>query len=220
MAKLREYTKEEDKVSVEEKSVMQERITQEENRISEAERVHNAQISERYWQLKNIVDDQFATKTVESPIQHVQMHAAPAYPTYGYTPEVEQNPKVTEYIRNLKASIYQAESYEVAAPVMQQEVAEPEVVNEIKTVAQESYGLTTFGKLALGIFAAVVVTMVAMIGANTKMLEQKSMRIDELQMQRQTLIEENAAVQRRIADAQSEETIRQYAESQGMVRVD
>ena len=46
------------------------------------------------------------------------------------------------------------------------------------------------------------------------------MRINELQMQRQTLIEQNAEVERRIAEARSEEAIRQYAESQGMIEID
>ena len=214
MTKLRECTMEK------ERTTLQDVPTYEDDRIAEMERAHNEQISERYRQLKNIVDDQFSTRTIETPTQHSYANSAPAYQTYAYASTVEQNPQVTEYIRNLKASIYQTENYETSATMMQQEVVEPVVVNEAKATTQESYGLTTMGKVVLGVFAAVVIFMMALIGANTNTLEQKSMRINELQMQRQTLIEQNAEVERRIAEARSEEAIRQYAESQGMIEID
>lgn len=214
MTQLRECTIEK------ERTELQDLPTYEEKLMTEAERMHNEQISERYRQLKNIVDDQFATRTIETPTQHHFANNAPAYQTYSYAPTVEQNPQVTEYIRNLKASIYQTENCEVQAPVMQQEIAEPVVVNEMKTTMQESYSLTALGKVVVGVFAVVVISMMVLIGANTNTLAQKSMRIDELQMQRQTLLEQNAEVERRIAEAKSEETIRQYAESQGMIEID
>ena len=220
MAKLREYTMEEEKVSVEEKVTVQERATQEEQRISEAERAHNAQISENYRQIKNAVSDQFGCRTIDMPAQRIHMNTAPVYPTYSYTPAVEQNPQVKEYIRNLRESVYQTSIYETATPAIEQEIAKPVVVNETKKSVQATYSLTTLGKVAVAIFAAVTISMMTLIGVNSNILAQKSMRIDELQTQRQMLIEQNIEVERRIAEARSEETIRQYAESQGMIEVD
>ena len=81
----------------------------------------------------------------------------------------------------------------------------------------EEYGISSYAKKILLTFGTVVTVMLAVIGINSQIIRQKNMRINQLEERRQELLEENAEIQARIEKAQSEETIRQYAESHGMV---
>lgn len=201
--------------------MVRERTIEQERVISKEEQEHNARISERYLQLKNAVEDQFAQKTPEMTVQAsvFTSDAAVQTPSFGYTPTVEQRPQVTEYIRNLRQSIFTADTLNGMNVSTQQETATV-TDNVAENVVQESYSLTTFAKTVMAVFAVVVMSLMALICVNTHSLEQKSIRIQELQAKRQELIERNQEVERRIEEAKSEETIRQYAESQGMVKAE
>ena len=197
--------------------LVRERTIEQERVISKEEQEHNARISERYLKLKNAVEDQFATVTPETTAQtsvytsDVSMQT----PTFGYTPTVEQRPQVTEYIRNLRHSVFTSEAFTLSNTNTQQEVTAETVA---PTVSEVSYSLSTMAKAVLACFAAVVVGLMSMICVNSHTLAQQSTRIHELQAYKQELTLRHAEVEERIAEAKSEETIRQYAESQGMVR--
>lgn len=60
--------------------------------------------------------------------------------------------------------------------------------------------------------------MLTLICVNTQILSRKSAELKDLERQRQELVERNEEIQRRIEDAQSEETIREYAISNGMIQ--
>jgi cell division protein FtsL len=91
-------------------------------------------------------------------------------------------------------------------------------VQEEATVKQLGYSLSPLAKLVMAVFTMVIVAMLALICVNTQAINQKTIRIKNLEQQREELMEEHEDVQRRIADAKSEETIREYAQSQGMVQ--
>jgi cell division protein FtsB len=200
---------------VRERTIAQERV------VSKEEQEHNARISERYLQLKNAVEDQFAQKTPEMTVESsvYTSDVAVQTPSFAYTPAVEQRPQVTEYIRNLRQSIFTSETFTGVSTENQQETAQI-TQNPAKAVVAEGYCLTTFAKAVMAAFALVVIALMAWIGANTQMLEQKSVRLNSLQAQRQELVQRNQELTSRIEEAKSEESIRQYAESRGMVKAD
>ena len=199
--------------------MVRERTIEQERVISKEEQEHNARISERYLKLKNAVEDQFATITPETTAQASVFSADVSMqtPVYGYTPTIEQRPQVTEYIRNLRHSVFTSDAFTLSNTNTQQEVIAETVA---PTVSEVSYSLSTMAKAVMAGFAAVVVALMAMICVNSHTLAQQSNRIQELQAHKQELTERYAEVEKRLEEAKSEETIRQYAESQGMVRAE
>lgn len=201
--------------------MVRERTMENEKVISKEEQEHNARISERYLKLKNAVEDQFAEKTVEMNVHASVYTPDVTAPKFDYMPVVEQRPQVTEYIRNLRESIFSSDVFNMNVNTPKEApVVEENVITETQNVVKEGYSLTTFAKVAMVTFGVVVISMMALIGVNSRTIEQKNMRIQELQARRQELVEQNAEIQRRIQEATSEETIRQYAESQGMIKID
>ncbi len=67
-------------------------------------------------------------------------------------------------------------------------------------------------------FAAVVIVMLTLICVNTQLIRQRTVEVQGLQAQNAALQEEYAELQSRIRDAVSEETIREYALSRGMIQ--
>ena len=95
-------------------------------------------------------------------------------------------------------------------------IATPVQSATVKTEAQ--YSLSSMAKIVMAAFACVIVAMMTLICVNTYAINQKRMRIEELETQKAELVERSQEIQRRIENATSEETIREYAESQGMVK--
>ena len=198
---------------------------------------HNAQIAERYRKLQNAEAGQFAENTyaenrsAESVRASVLTPEAPIYaPVTNNTSVVEQAPQVTEYVRaQVTAPIFTADKFETLDKAVAQEVAPtfvaPTMSVEITPVAtisiakQEQYALNTFAKLVMAVFAMVVVAMLTLICVNTHTINQKRIRLQNLEEKRQELVEQNEEIQRRIAESKSEATIYEYAQSQGMVQI-
>lgn len=191
---------------------------------------HNAMISERYNRLKNAVANQFAedTRTEErrgdTPYQSVPEKTTYISPNAAtQTATYTQTPMVTEYISRSTSPLFTTEKFERIQQMNEgMEMAEP-VVAEMPmqmtaTATQAQYSLSNVAKIAMGIFAGVVVTMMATISVNTHLINQKRMNIQALEMRKVELTQEYEVLQERIEDATSEETIREYAESQGMVQ--
>ena len=189
---------------------------------------HNAQISERYRRLQDAEADQFGSSTVNAPVASVTVAPEKTVrPVFEQTPALAQAPQVTEYVRSrIETPVFTTEKFSnmtataVATPVISAPVAPMpvEVYAPVQAVEkEEQYSLTRMAKAVIAVFATLVIAMLTLICINTQIINQKTIRIQNLEEKRQELIEQNAEIQRRIERAQSDETIREYALSQGMI---
>ncbi len=192
------------------------------------EREHNAQISERYRMLQDAIEDQFSAHSQNTVYQAAATYA-PSQTQYAPTftaptPSVEQRPSVTEYVRTNVAdsTLFSAEKFEkfqvneqYSAPTY---VGDAVNVNEEAVAVEESYSLSSFAKLIMAAFTLVVVAMLTLACINTQTIQSKSIRLQNLEEKRQELLEKNEEIQRRIEEAKSDEVIREYATSQGMIQ--
>ncbi len=187
---------------------------------------HNAQISERYRRLQDAEADQFGSSTVSAQSATVAPEK-PVQPVFEQTPALAQAPQVTEYVRSrIETPVFTTEKFStmtdtaVATPVISAPVAPMpvEVYAPVQAVEKEvQYSLTSMAKAVIAVFATLVIAMLTLICVNTHILNRKNIRIKNLEEKRQELIEKNEEIQRRIEIAQSDETIREYALSQGMI---
>jgi hypothetical protein len=195
--------------------------------ITREEQEHNALIKERYNQLRNAVADQFSEQPqIAQQEPNVQASVAASLasvyrPAYDFSSVLDQRPTVTEYINpgiaqapaSEQVTYAQAETY--AMPTFIADVAKaPE---QTAATQVESYSLSTMAKAAMALFAVVTIGLLAVIGANTQVIQQKERHLQALQQERVELLRQGEDIQRRIEMAKSEETIREYALSQGMI---
>ena len=178
---------------------------------SREEQEHNALISERYNQLKNALANQFLDDTEQREQANAQATVAASIASvyrsaFDFSSVLEQRPTVTEYVQQ---NTYSAPTFTAEVNTLPKQ--------ETASVSKESYSLSTFAKAAMAVFAVTVVAMVTLIGVNTHTIQQKEMRLQQLQEEQAELVEKGQEIQRRIEAAKSEETIRAYAESQGMI---
>ena len=175
---------------------------------------HNAMIKERYDRLKNAVDSQFAEETEERVNTSVRDNA-PLYisPNPKNSAANAQAPMVRDFGSSIASSVFTAERFNVMQPT--QEVAP---VQAARVEMEAQYALSPFAKIAMAAFTFVIVAMLTLITVNTNILNQKRIKIQNLEKKHEQLMDQYEEVQRRIEAATSEETIREYAESQGMVK--
>lgn len=190
--------------------------------------IHNARIKERYQQLLNAEAEQFAEHTEvrnESAYEVRASILAPERPVE-QTPVFEQVPQVTEYMSTRSDSpIFTTEKFnavsdmQTATPVAPVEIPAPmqAPVAAVAVETEAQYSLSRVAKIAMAAFASVVVVMLSAIGINSNVIQKNTVRLNALEERRAELIEQNTEIQRRIEDARSEETIRQYALEQGMI---
>ena len=189
---------------------------------------HNAMISERYNRLKNAVDSQFAeeTRTEDRAADNVNANVSarentPLYisPNPVNTATYAQTPTVTEYVSPVASTIFTAERLNKVQSM--EEVAPTATPVQATAVQMETqYALSPMAKIVMAVFTFVIVAMLTLITVNTNILNQKRIKIQNLEEKQEQLMEEYEEVKRRIEAATSEETIREYAESQGMVRAE
>lgn len=187
----------------------------------EAQR-HNAMIQERYRRLQNAVADQFAEETQEHVAEKATNISVPEKtslyisPSNVNTAALEQTPRVTEYFSLSSSPLFTTEKFErmqteeVMAPV---EVAKP--VQAVSTALQPQYALSSVAKVVMAVFTLVIVAMLTLICINTQLINQKTARIQELEERKEQLMGQYEELQERIELARSEETILEYAQSQG-----
>ncbi len=172
---------------------------------------HNAMIQERYRKLLDAVEDQFAAsqEPTYAPVY------TPQPPVVEETPVAEQTPLVREYVATEREERIQ----KTPAPVA---VSEPTVsvnaVQKAATKAAAQYSLTPFAKVAMAVFALLVVTMLLFIGLNSQIIRRKSVRLQDLQEQKQELVEQNEQLRRSIEELQTEESILQRAYEAGLLQ--
>lgn len=201
-----------------------------------AAQLHNAQLEanfkilleteNRQWEaIKNNSARMSATLTPTRPVE-----TSTPVQTQAHT-KVEQTPVITEY-KHTVPDLFRSQTMEkvLARSAVETVIPTAEVytapisdfapVETVAAEAEEQYGLSAFAKKILIAFCATVTAMLAIIGVNSHIINQKNININQLEQKRQELLEENAEIQARIERAQSEETIRQYAQSHGMVMGD
>ena len=189
---------------------------------AEAERAqkHNESINENFLKIKNLVHAQFeedeaqdvAAEVVEEPI----VEEAPLYISPSNVARLEQAPLVTEYASPMAAAVFTTQKYEMAKENMQPvEFTAP--VQATERAVEVSYALTPLAKVIMAAFTFVVVAMLAMICMNTQIIRQKRIRLQNLEEQKEELVNEVAEIEQRIEAAKSEEAIRQYALENGIV---
>ena len=186
---------------------------------------HNAMISERYNRLKNAVDSQFAedTRTENRMVENTNVNGSarenkPLYISPNPRNATAYTPASTEY-SSVVSTLFTAENLDRIQRV--EEVAP--VATPVQATAvqmEERYTLSPLAKAVMAVFTCVIVAMLTMITINTNIISQKRIKIQNLEEKQERLMEEYEEVQRRIEAATSEETIREYAESQGMVRAE
>ncbi|MBO5240676.1 MAG: hypothetical protein J6B56_04555 [Clostridia bacterium] len=201
--------------------------TQAQTQTREAQ-LHNAGINERYRRLAAAEERQFGeSNATESTVRASVL--APERPVFNAPvaediPAIEQIPTVTEYVRTpVQSPVFTTEKFNSIAeeqPVAVQAPVEMPAQAPVAavSVSQEAqYSLSRMAKMVMAAFATLVMVMLVAIGINSRIISQKTLQLQALEAQRAELLEENAEIQSRIAQARSEETIREYAQSQGMI---
>ncbi len=192
---------------------------------------HNAQIRERYNRLLSAEADQLASETyAQTPVQEVRASVlapeAPAYvsPITENTPVLEQEPQVTEFVREEVASaVFTTEKFDNLQQFGNANVAEAIAPTYVAPVFQsataaavevEHYSLSAFAKKVIAGVGAAMIAMVSLIGVNTQIINNKKMQLRRLEQRQSELVNENARLQEEIEIATSEETIRAWAQQQ------
>jgi cell division protein FtsL len=195
--------------------VRERQMTQE---VSTEREAHNAQISERYRKLQSAEADQLASGETNVA---AQVEAPIYYSPASETPAMQQTPAVTDYVGSASAlftseKFDRMEGFATEEQMMAPTYVEP--AHEQATAVAERYALTPLAKLVMAIFAVVVVAMLSLIGVNSRIISKQKIQVKNLEQKREQLIEQHDEIQNRIQIAQSEESIRAWAESQGMVQ--
>ncbi len=176
---------------------------------------HNAMINERYRKLLDMVEDQLSASTVEES-GYAPLSIAPQAPVLEQAPALEQTPTVTEY-----APVFTTEKLERIEQLCQEAipVADKQTKEVVKaaTTAVAHYSLTPLAKLVMAAFTLVVVAMLVLIGINSRLMQQRGVRIKNLEEQRQELIERSEELQLRIQELQTEASILERATEAGLL---
>ncbi len=180
------------------------------------EEKHNAMISERYRKLLDAVEDQFSAVGVEDAYAATRVVEAPVREE---TPVVEQVPQVTEYTPStLASSVFTTEKFERMEAVTPVETNVAPVRAQATKVATEAhYSLTPLAKVAMAVFTLLVVAMLVLIGVNSQIIKNKSIRIKNLEEKKEQLIEQYQELNEYIAELQTEESIIQRATDMGLL---
>ena len=209
-----------------------ERVNLQQQLAEQEAQKHNALIRERYKRLQDAEADQFSQSyTQETNATDYTVRAsvlAPEKPSVSVndTPIFEQTPQITEFVRErIDSPVFTTDKFNaVEETAMQATTFAPVETQAVQmqapaAVAVESqYSLTQFAKMVIAAFAAAVIVMLSLICVNTQLIRQKTMEYDALQMQSEQLQAEYAQLQARIEKATAEETIAEYALSQGMIQ--
>ena len=195
-------------------------------REAQEREVHNAMIAERYKEMLGVVEGQINSEPVFNSAQtYAPVVEEPVNVPFYSAPVMEQAPQVTEYTpTNLAASLFTTETLDRIAPqstvgTFAPTYVAPAPIVEEKTVVvkEEAYSLSSVAKMAIAIFAAVVVLMLTLIGVNTQTIYRKNVRLQNLEEKKQELMERNEEIQRYISELQTEESIIERATEAGLL---
>lgn len=183
--------------------------------------LHNSMIGARYREMLDGVDEQFKD---EAPVSNTTTTSMPVMDTPVNTPAMEQNPQVSEYTPSaVVESLFTTATLDnvVSQPARDTfapTVVMPQTVEKPTVKKAESYSLTPLAKIAMVAFTAIVITMLAFIGANTRTIQHKSLKLKNLEQKKQELMERNEEIQRYIEDLQTEQSIIERATEAGLLK--
>lgn len=200
-----------------------------ENRANTAEKeaeLHNRLIKERYERLLKAEEDQLNESFLKAENENVVRGSATLAPERPVERPVEppvERPTETPTFSHerIQSSLFTTETLdrqiaaeqrfaqEVAAPVVRTQVVERE-----KT---ENYVFSNTAKAVAAVFAAVVIVLLAIIGINSRVIENKRIKIRRLEDKRQELIEKEEDLQAQTDEMTSFEYVKQWAERNGFV---
>ena len=186
---------------------------------------HNEQISERYRQLFSAEATQFSSSVAETRVEEPRASVSVLEREKTFapveTPVFEQAPQVTEFVHEKVTNpVFTVEKFErVENVATTQEVimptfTTPTMAQEVAIAQEISYSLSPMAKIAMAVAGVLAVGMMSLIGVNSQIIRQKTVRLNNLQQQKRELISQNAELEERIKTATSEDTIRAWAESQ------
>ena len=200
--------------------------------------IHNSGISDAYRFLAETVDRQLSE--IKNAREATRSHSAtieierPA-PTEKIAPKtvpaVEPKREETPYVRErVDSDLFRAETLDRAIynHVYREESYVPAEMPmaEVKEVAIPSPSvegnahLSTFAKTVMAVFAASVVMMFSLICINTQVLNQKAVRISQLEQTHNELVTKNIQLRKQIEEVTSEDAIEEFALSNGMVKAE
>ncbi len=201
-----------------------ERVTMQQQMAQQEAERHNALIKERYKRLQDAEASQFAANTQTNATEYTVRASVltPSRPVEE-TPAIEQTPQVTEYVREkIESPVFTTEKFQAIEqqPIMQAPTYAPVEIQTTQTAVavEEQYSLTQFAKMVIAAFAAAVIVMLTLICVNTQLIRFETTQLHAAQTRNVQLQEEYAKVQQRIQDATSQETILEYAQSNGMIQ--
>lgn len=203
--------------------------------LVEEEQTHNALISERYRRLQNAEADQFSSYEENNASEYTVRASVltPERPSVTETPRTEQVPQVTEYVRaRIDSPVFTTDKFNTVkeqetvaqvstpTPVFMPTYTQAQApVTETSVALEMQYSLSNMAKMVIAAFVAVVTVMLALICVNTQLIQQKTTRLEFLEQRKAELVTEYAELQREIEIAKSEEAVREYAQSQGMIQM-
>lgn len=82
---------------------------------------------------------------------------------------------------------------------------------------KESYGLSAFAIKMIAAFAALVITLLTVIGINSYVIRQKTVRLNRLEQQKERLAEQRSELENNVLEAQSYEKILEFVREHGMI---
>lgn len=177
--------------------------------------LHNAQINERYLRLKNAVDEQFEEARAEAYAPRASV-LAPERPVETAAPET------VEFTHTrVDSPLFTAETLD---RTLERNAVQEEAVLEMPMAApvQEtaaSYSLNFSAvKKALAAFVGTVAVLLTAIGINTRIINANEAKIAMIEQQNAAVVAQIAELQGQIAIAESEETIAEFAQANGMVK--
>lgn len=87
----------------------------------------------------------------------------------------------------------------------------------VDAAVKESYGLNAFAVKMIAAFAALVFTLLTIIGINSYVIRQKTMRLNQLEQRKERLVEQRSELEKDILEAQSYEKILEFVREHGMI---
>ena len=87
----------------------------------------------------------------------------------------------------------------------------------VDAAVKESYGLNALAVKMIAAFAALVFTLLTIIGINSYVIRQKTMRLNQLEQRKERLVEQRSELEKDILEAQSYEKILEFVREHGMI---
>ena len=195
--------------------------------IDKEAELHNAGIKDRYAMLKlrDKEDQQLAEMMRNSGPYNAQAYVeTPTKSKEAPAPTYEAGSAATYAHTSTASNLFTAErldrTLERSLPVGAPTVAptEPTVSAETETNEEFSFSLTSVAKRAIAVFTSVSILMMTMVCVNTRIINDREEQIMALNASNENTRRAIVELEEQIAYESSEDVIRLWAESEGLVK--